>query len=315
MKFSMRFADKIVGTLVVLALAALVIVVLMLGTNQRWFARDYQYRTYFYSATGLSTNMPVQYKGFTIGHVRRFSLAEDDSVEVLFTIFEEHNHRVRFGSIVELQASPIGLGNTFLFHPGEGPELHSEGDTIPELNSPQGRSLVERGLVVKRDSGDSINDIINQVNTLLDTINLSIVGAGGEADPALARIIRDVEITTAAIRDTVLGLSDQLDPILGNIETVTGRISEPSGTVMSMLDSDGPLVTDLTGAINSIAGIIDNLERTSDFIPSQLPQIAIMLRSVQDVLTAVSNNPLLRGGIPQRTETGPGGTSSRNLEF
>jgi phospholipid/cholesterol/gamma-HCH transport system substrate-binding protein len=329
MKFSIRFADKIVGTLVILALAVLLVVIFMVGSNLRWFAKDYQYVTYFESASGLSTNMPVQYRGFTIGHVKKFTLTEDDSVEVIFTIFEEHNDRVREGSVVELQASPIGLGNSFLFHPGRGTDKIPEGSMIPEINSPQARLLARMGLVNKLDSTDSINNIFNQAIAVLAVVDAALTGEGGENDPILEQIIKNIDDVVkmlqtqlSPIMAQLSPIMAQLNPIMDNLETVTTQMSAPSGTVMSILDSEGPIVTDLSTALNSLAGIVENLERTSDFVPAQLPQIAVliadlnvMLRSAQDVLTAIANNPLLRGGIPQRVESGPGGASHRNLEF
>lgn len=319
MRFTIRFADKIVGTLVILGLAALIFVIFMLGRNQRWFARDFQYKTYFSSAQGLSTNMAVQYKGFTIGNVKKITLAEDDNVEVLFTIFEEHNHRVRTGSMVEVQASPIGLGNSFIFHPGRGPEMLAEGDLIPEINSPEGRLLIESGIAETIVSSDGINNIINQANillenanTLLETVNISLSGSPGSEDMPIAQIISNLEAATRS-------LAIQLNPILANIDSVTGRISDPSSSVMSILDSESPVYSDLVDSLESIAGILDNLEKTTNFLPSQLPSVMAdlnaALRSAQDVLVSLTNNPLLRRGVPQRPETAPGGTSPRNLEF
>ncbi|MCL1958043.1 MAG: MCE family protein, partial [Spirochaetes bacterium] len=164
MKFSIRFADKIVGALVLLGLALLIFVIFMLGKNQRWFARDRQYKTYFTSASGISPNMAVQYKGFTIGHVKKIRLSDDDSVEVSFTIFEEYGDRVKDGSVVEILINPIGLGNTFIFYTGRGAKLIPEGNTIPEINSAEGRRLVLMGLVDRQEStGDAITGIMNQV--------------------------------------------------------------------------------------------------------------------------------------------------------
>jgi len=320
MKFSIRFADKIVGFLVILALALLVVVIFMLGKNQRWFTKDSQYRTYFNSASGLSTNMAVQYKGFTIGNIKRISLSEDDMVEVIFTIFEEHSHRVKEGSVVELNASPIGLGSSFLFYPGRGIDLLPADSIIPEINSPMARQLIASGMVNRPDStGDAISNIVNQVNTLLDTINISLIGSGGADDPSLRQIINNVEKATADIVELAQSLSLQLDPILNNIDSVTGRLSDPSGTVMSILDSENSVYNDLTASLDSISSILNNIEKTSDLFPSHLPSLLAdlnsALRSAQDVLIALTNNPLLRKGVPERTETGPAGANPRNLEF
>jgi phospholipid/cholesterol/gamma-HCH transport system substrate-binding protein len=322
MKFSIRFADQVVGTLVILALAILVFVVFMLGKNQRWFVHDYQYKAYFSSASGISHNMPIQHKGFTIGHVKEISLAEDDSVEVVFTIFEEYIHRVREGSLVEVQVSPFGLGNAFNFYPGNGTELIPEGMAIPEINSREGRRLIAAGLAVRPESSDSISNIMNQAKTLLETLNVSLAGSEGAGDLTLGQIVSNIASTTAGLTSLARTLSEQLSPIMDNLEIISDQAADPSGTLMSVLDGEGPLYTNVMDAVDSLAGIIENLNKTSEFLPAQLPQIAVLIgelnaaaRNLQDVLIAIANNPLLRGGMPEHRETGPGAASPRNLEF
>jgi phospholipid/cholesterol/gamma-HCH transport system substrate-binding protein len=131
MKFSIRFADQIVGTLVVVALAILVVVIFMIGKTQRWFKQDLQYYTYVESATGLSKNMPITYKGFNIGYVKEFALADDieknkkDVVRVDFIILDEQTERIKDGSLVEFKASPVPglLPSSFVLHPGKGENI------------------------------------------------------------------------------------------------------------------------------------------------------------------------------------------------
>ena len=322
MKFSIRFADQIVGTLVILALAILVVVIFMLGKSQRWFVRDHQYKTYFNSASGLSPNMAVQYKGFTLGHVKKIMLAEDDSVEVLFIIFDEHHHRVKEGSMVEIVVSPIGLGNSFNFYPGRGSEIMMEGSVIPSITSPQARQLIAMGLAERPESSDNIANIMNQVNTLLDTLNKSLSGAEGSQDLPLGEILNNLKEATADINDVVHDLSGKLSPILVNLETLSDQLAEPSGTVMSILDSEGPVFSGIADILESITGIMNSLDRVIEFIPERLPQITLLLSDVQSALseaekliTALNNNPLLRGGVPAPAQTGPGAASPRDLEF
>jgi len=298
MKFSIRFADQIVGLLVILALAILVFVVFMLGKNQRWFVHDSEYKTYFTSASGISKNMPVQHKGFTIGHVKDIKLS-DDRVIIFFTIFEEYSKRVKEGSVVEVQESPIGLGSSFVFYFGRGAEEIPEGSIIPEVNSPEAKPYMARGLTDITRSGDNIGNIVSQVNSILDTINQGLTGPNGEN--TVGQIVGNVEGVTRE-------LNDQLKPLIANLESFTAQISNPKG----------PLNEGLT----SLAGIIENLNKTSEFIPAQLPQIAvavnelnIVLRQIQDVLTSIANNPLLKNGIPEQPETGPTGASPRDQKF
>jgi phospholipid/cholesterol/gamma-HCH transport system substrate-binding protein len=306
MKFSIRFADQIVGTLVVLALAILVFVVFMIGKNQRWFVNDNQYKTYFTSASGISPNMPVLHKGFTIGHVKKLSLSYDDRVEIIFTIFEEYAHRVTEGSVVEVQESPIGLGSTFVFYPGKGTEIIPDGNVIPEVNSPEAKPYMARGLTEIPKANDSIGNIVNQVNSILETINKALVGANGE--DSIVQIVGDVQGVTGNLNTLTTELTDQLKPLITNLESFTAQISDPKG----------PLYEGLI----SLAGIIENLNKTSEFIPAQLPQIAvavnelnIVLKQIQDVLTSIANNPLLKNGIPEQNETGPTGANPRNQKF
>jgi phospholipid/cholesterol/gamma-HCH transport system substrate-binding protein len=339
MKFTIRFADQIVGVLMVIGLGALIFVVFMLGSNQRWFSRDYVFKSYFASASGLNKNMNVLYKGLTIGHVKSFALADDDRVEVWFTIFDTYISRVRHGSVVTVIQNPIGLGNQFLFYSGQGDQVE-EGELIPALNSPEGKRLLAAGLVVVSDQDDTISIIMNRANSLLDTLNTvlgQVEGAFAGTDrSSLGRTLGNVEMAAADLQkmaadlpailaesiSTVNGIVGQLEPILADLRTFSAKIAAPDGTVSAILDSDGAVYTNLIDSLESISGTLRNLEKTSEFIPSQLPQVAMLLselrttlKTAEDVLVALTNNPLLKNGIPPRVETRTGGTSPRDISF
>jgi len=315
MRFSIRYADKIVGALVILAIGILIFVIVMLGTNQRWFIKDSQYRTYFTSASGISPNMPIHYKGFPIGHVKQLSLSDDDRVEIIFTIFKEFTPRVKEGSLVEVMESPIGLGSSFVFYPGKGIEQIPDGDVIPEVTSPEARLYIARGMAEIPPPTDSISNIINSVNTLLDTINISLSGSMGSEQLLLGQILYDLQETILSVNP----LLDDLQDTITSINPILEQAADPFGTVMMALDGQGAVYQSLESSIIDVAGIIENLNKTSDLIPTQaavlINEVNSTLRVVHDVLIAVANNPLLRGGIPERTETGPGGANPRNLDF
>ena len=339
MKLMIRFADKIVGAFIILALSALVFVIFMLGSSQRWFSRDYYFKTYFPSASGLSQNMAVQYRGFTIGHVKSIELTDDDRVEVNFTIFDTYIDRVRNGSLVEIQASPLAAlgGNQFLFHPGLGDDLVTEGETIPSANSSEGKRLLAMGLASRPEQDDGISLIINRVGTLLGTVNdvlLDLQGAfEGTDQTSLGRTLRNVEWVVedlqsvletlpVSIEDAITQLMTQLEPILDNLHELSDDLANPDGTVMAILDSEGEVYTGLVSSLGSISAILRNLEKASDFIPPQLPRLAAILADLhaalltaEDVLIALTNNPLLRGGVPERVETRTGGAQARDVEF
>ena len=332
MKFSIRFAYQIIGALIVLAMGMLVFVIFMLGSSQRWFSRDFQYKSYFSSAAGLSTNMPVQYKGFTIGYIKSIRLSEDDQVEVNFTIFDTYNDRVKYGSLVEVQVSPIGAlgGSNFMFYSGAGSELVGEGETIPTVSSAEGKRLIALGLTVLPQKDDSLDNIVNQVNTLLATVNGTISDLqeafSGSTETSLGRTMAGIEAAVydlpANVEQTLNDISVQLTPVLSNLEEITNVLTDPQGSVMAILDPQGPVYNDLLASLSAISGTLKNLETVSDFIPSQLPALAVLLSDVhtalktaEDVLVSLTNNPLLKGGIPERTETSAGGMRPRDIQF
>ncbi|GHT99545.1 hypothetical protein FACS1894142_7240 [Spirochaetia bacterium] len=339
-KFKIRFADKIVGLLFVLAMVSLIFVIFMLGSKQRWFAKDYQFKTYFESAAGLSNNMAILYKGFTIGNVRSFDLTRDNRVEVLFFIYDTYIDRVTEGSLVELSVSPIGLGSQFLFYPGLGRELLEEGAVIPTAASGEGRALIREGLALVPNYDDSITQLISRADTLLRDIDEVAVlvrdALTGSDDSSIGRTLGGIEETAAGLT-TVPGVFNEtietlganiesllasIQPVISNVETLTGELIAPDGLLFTALDIEGPVYTGLVDSLTALSGTLQNLERVIAFVPSQLPQIAgilgelrTALNTAEDVLIALTNNPLLKNGIPGRAETRSNGTNPRDIAF
>ena len=333
MKFKIRFADQIVGFFVVLSLVSLVFVIVMLGRSQRWFKKDLSYKTYLSSAGGLSSNMAVQYRGFTIGSVKEFSLMRndatgDDEVEVVFIIHEEYTDRVRRGSVMELSGSP--LGSSLLFHAGRGAILE-EGSTIPRQGSAEARELARQGLVIESSSGDSLGELMANVNSLLAHLDQAL-GPGtdeteiGQMIGSLNKTLAGVEslpgtlegLLTKTINDIMAGLK----PILSSIDDLLSELNEPDGLLYTVLDTDKDVYQNLVGILASVSDMIKNLDNVIAFIPGQLPQVAGILidlretlQTAEDTLKALNNNPLLRGGVPKRLETQSSDTRPRDIRF
>ena len=324
MKLMIRFADKVVGGFIILALGILVFVVFMLGSQQRWFSRDYSFIAHFSSAAGISSNMAVQHRGFTIGHVRSIRLTENDKVEVVFTIFDTFIDRARTGSLVEVLTSPIGVGGGFIFHPGMGGELLNEWDIVPSVQSEEGKRLIAEGLARLPENDDGIINIVNQVGTLLAALNSAFIYA--DENTSLGRTVGNLEGTLAGARQILEDVPDrlmaQLEPILADINALSRQAADPDGAIMAVLDGEGEVYAALVASLESIAGTLRSLERTAEFIPPQLPQLGEIItelhnviQSAEDVLVALTNNPLLRRGVPERRETPVGGTRPRDIEF
>jgi phospholipid/cholesterol/gamma-HCH transport system substrate-binding protein len=326
MKFKIRYADQIVGLLSILAIVALAFVIFMLGSKQRWFARDYRYYAVFTTASGITPGMPIQYRGFTIGNVKKTKLEPDDRVIVDFSIYSDYHDRVMEGSLVELFINPIGLGNAFYFHPGRGTEGIAEGSEIPRMDSVDGKAIIESGLanIPKRD--DTLPNIVAQINPLLTNINgtleqLNAAFAGKGKGP-----LADTMTGVGKIALDISEYTGEFDSVVQDIKSMTAHLEaltrSPHGFVPSLIDPDGTMFDNLEKSLASVSGTLDNVEDASSILKSQVPQIARMIEDLrialvagQDVLEGLRNNPLLRGGITDRVQTDASGTNSRNIEF
>jgi phospholipid/cholesterol/gamma-HCH transport system substrate-binding protein len=347
-KFRIRFADKLVGFLVIVAIGFLVFAIFMLGRRHRWFAKDQTYLTHFDSASGLSANMPVQYRGFTIGNVKSFDLTAEDKVEVSFTIYDTYLDRVREGSLVEIRVNPIGIGGgQFLFYPGLLPNP-PEGNFIPSVNSEQGRDYLEQGLALISGQDDSITVMISRVNTLLQNVNgvaLQLRDAlrGTDTKTTLGRTVSELEKTlrgasslvehvdaalmpslenTGRITEHIQGIAAQTESVVADLKTVAAGLADPDGLALKILDGEGPVYVNLDRSLKALSGTLESLETTAGAFPSQMSQVEALilnlrsaLESAEDVLTALRNNPLLKNGIPDRVQPGTGGTSPRDIAF
>jgi len=340
MRFKIRFADQIVGFFVIVSLASLVLVIVLLGMNQRWFARDITYHTILPTANGLSRNMAVQYKGFTIGNVKSFQLTDRDYVEVIFIIHEEYADRVRLGSLIEMNVSPIGLGSSFIFHSGRGNVL-SEGSFIPVVGSARATELANLGFTSDTQNDDSIGMILGNVTTILDSVssvmdevnqllvNVNTALGDGTDDTEIGMMMGSLRRTLAGaetLPQTVEGLIADLEPtlaavneIMSGLNEILALIGEPGGILSMVFDSEEDIYIHLVSSLGSVASMLDTLDKT---VAREMPQIHVLLTEIRaaistadDVLTALTNNPLLRRGVPERVESQSSASSPRGVRF
>ncbi|OHD70225.1 MAG: hypothetical protein A2177_08735 [Spirochaetes bacterium RBG_13_68_11] len=366
MKFRIRYADQLVGVFLLLAVLAIAVILVFLGINQRWFAKDYEFRSRFDSAGGLSVGLPIMLKGFEIGTIKRIELNDDNQVDVLFSVRDTYYNKVLPNSVLELTSSPIGLGVTLNFYPGAGAGLpQPELSFIPSLDLPEGQDLVSAGLVVIPKGEDVIGSVIGKLNPILDdvrstivqikrvvgTVDLALQGKSGpvgemvmdlSATPdKLNALIEDVNAridtisreANAAIgsfgtvattaQGTIDSLSTDLGAIAANIKKTTDGLTETRGLVTRLLDPKGSVATILNDqnalygqiegslkqvqeAVTGVNRIVEQVNAFVDYLNGTRPQISGILETGRttlekgnEVLEAVKNNPLLRGGVPE----------------
>ncbi len=340
MRFRIRFADKIVGIFILLAILGVAAALILLGLNQRWFARDYAFWTRFASAEGLSVGMPIKLKGFEIGKVDRISLGRDNFVEMEFHVYDTYQGKLVSGSVLEKASSALGLGTGLVLQPGP-----SDADPLPEFalvpssDTEEGRRLLVAQRAAAPAQSDPIATLLGQVQPVLveidrtvvsirqlaDTLNRDLQGQG--AGP-LSSTLKDV----AGTAHEVNAIATRLEAIAANLQTLSAGLSDPTGlvrrlldpkgSVATLLDDDNRLYEQIEGSLEELQAAIAQLAEFTRFVNSTQPQILGLLeqgrttlKQGEDVLIAVKNNPLLRGGVPQRPEQQTTFQSYRDEDF
>lgn len=305
MKFKIKYADKIVGFFSILAIGALIVVIFSIGSKQNWFEKKYHFRTQFESASNISAEQALQYKGFTIGKVSKVELI-DDKVWADWYILEKYINYARDGSLVEMVVSPIGLGNQFVFHPGNSNIILKENSVVYTVDCDQGQKIIKEGRVDYEKPKDSIGAIIKQVTSLINDIDNLVVQINdilsGKSAAPTSQILYNVSALTAQLQTLLGGVNSNLYPqingIISQINSIAAGIEGITVNANSLMSDAGTIVNNSSPQLNSA-----------------LNQINTLLLQVSDVLEGVKNNPLIKNGVPDHSSTTSALPQSRSGGF
>lgn len=342
MKFKIKFADQIVGLFIIFSLVFLGVIVILLGVNQRWFAKNYYFKTVFVSAGNITEGTPILMKGFQVGKISKIRLNESNTVDVDFYIYDTYYDKVKEYSLLEMSISPIGLGAQLLFLPGKGEKLLEEGSFINLVDTPEGQAYIEQGLVDVPIKDDTITRLLSNVNPLLENVNKTVItvnrtlteinrALAGQSTGPLGNIVYDIQHTTqqfpvmvdnvndiiADVQSRTTQLIDQVNTLIASLNVITGNfqatsesLRDPTGLIPKLLgDKNNTLLTKITSITTEIEKSVKNLQNIISSLNTEVPKIAavlnetrIAIQKAQDVLEGIKNNPLLKGGIPERQE-------------
>ena len=320
MKFKIKYADQIVGTLSILSIAALLFLCFFIGSKQKWFVPKHPYHTYVSSGSGVSENMSILYKGFSIGKTTKISMDEKDRVVVNFYISDEYIHKVTENSIIEIAVSPIGMGSSIAFHPGKGTAIIPDDSLIPEKASDEAKKLIAEGKIDLKESTDSITAILSLVTGLVSDIDVLVKDVSdlieGNPNVPLAMTIYEVNDILESVNKFLAGddsiplsdITNQINAILGDLNALTANLSDPQGLVPKLLESEeakgtvDQLFVTLNSTIAGLDGISNSLESDMPQVSILLSELDALLRQIDDVMVGLANNPLLKKGIPDRVE-------------
>ncbi len=323
MKFRIKFANQIVGLFILLAILGLFGALILLGANQRWFAKNYYFYSRFKSGSGLSRGMAITFKGFDIGKVDNVRLdPETRLVTMDFHIFDEYYGHVVFkNSVLELATSPIGIGGGLVFHPGKetNPPLPplEEGSYIPSLDFKDGIELVRDGLVERSSKDDTIGALLSNIGPILDKVDtilysvnevaLSLDKAlkGQQENNQLGSLLNSTNNLLTSMDDIMRGRDEgPVGSVVENVSSATRALDESifkitrdltalaqdlkliTGNIeqMTSLEEDNPLYRDIDDILEKVKGIIGEVGDFARFITGTTPQISGLLEESRAAL-------------------------------
>jgi phospholipid/cholesterol/gamma-HCH transport system substrate-binding protein len=302
MKLRYKFANQVVGVFVIVAVALTVTLIILMGANQRWFRRNYEYYARFDTAKDLSVGMAITFRGFTIGRVTDIELTQENEVHVSFTVQEEYIDKVTRDSLIQVASSPLG-GGEILFHQGrEQTAPLPEGTEIPIYSSKQGLRLREENRAIVLRDADPIGQALSQLDPILanvDRVLLNVAGLTEEIEltlrgqtsgpvgdvlVGLERSAAEVQRTIVRVNDVIADTAVRVDAVLARAETIASNLEEtsvalrdPTGLVPTLLDPKGSVATlldDDNRLYEQVQTIVGSLQESIDGLRASIAEIS-----------------------------------------
>jgi phospholipid/cholesterol/gamma-HCH transport system substrate-binding protein len=315
-----------VGVVVLIALAATMVGVFMIGQRANLFRSKFPYETHFESASGLISGNNVSLNGVVVGSVIEVKLSGDPAdrtVRVVYDVVKRWTPMIRKGTrasiktrgllgdkYIELEGGKPGepevpIGGEIPAAPGAGLEkfLEGSGDLMTDLGAIAkslknilGRTEKGEGFLgaITSNSEESV-ELGNSFNATLHSLN-SILAKVDHGQGLVGRLLIDEKYG----KET----SDSLAGAIHSVQSLLAKIDEGvrtgNGAIPALLsDPEGKkkiydLVDNLALAAAGLVKITENLEKGNGAIPILLhdPQFGKAftgnLKSLSEHLDSIS---------------------------
>ncbi len=266
-----RWLSVTVGAFVLAALAALMLTILSLSSQQGIWSERYRLVAYFENVQGLIANAPVWLAGTPVGRVESVTFAArpsgEPAVRVVLQVDRDVQSRVRRDS--QASIGTIGLlGDRYVelsLGTDAAPPL-DEGGEIGTLTPTDLSLVIDRGAVAL----DEVSSLASNLNAVVSDFSQ---GVGGRrlADVAsgMAEIVERVQTGEGLLHSLIFddyegGGVESIERSLAMLERILWQIEQGEG-VLHRLVYDAPedpdvLLKSLQAAAR-LEGILDKLDR------------------------------------------------------
>jgi len=266
MSFKFKHLEKVVGFFLTLALLIVIAVIVMIGREQRWFEKQYNYTTKFNSGENISTGMQVRIKGIQTGEVKSVYLTEDNLIEVKFQVFQEYAERIRKDSVIK-KRSPL-IGTKYLeIIPGEAnmPVLAS-GSYVWSEDTVEGKRILSVRLREERPE---------QIQRILDNVEHMTYKLSDDDEKLMITLVKIQQFF-----DMLTDEEGDLSQMLANLESITQSIDEAEGSIGRMIYDDYEIYNQVTAIMQNLNDMIANFEELSQVLADSSPEVKSAMENV-----------------------------------
>ena len=265
-----------VGLLVTSALVVLMVFLFFIGSEQKIFARKYEYDVQLENASGLAEGNPVRMAGVTIGVIREIRLPYDPkarSVEISLMVDRKYGDRVRGDSRARLKKLGLLTGDSYIeITPGT-----LRFDALPPgSNIPAQRQTNVEQLMA---SGEDLVDNLVQISYSLK----NILGRVDRGEGLIGELTSAPE-TKQRLTDTLLQTLNRTNAALKHIESGRG--------VIGKLIYDDAYGERLTASLGSAAASMQSISAS----------VQRSFETGEGVLPALLNDPEGKKRVTELTE-------------
>jgi len=266
-----------VGLLVTTSLIVLMVFLFFIGSEQKIFARKYEYDVQLENASGLAEGNPVRMAGVTIGVIRDIRLPQDPkerSVAISLMIDRKYADRIRGDSRARLKKLGLLTGDSYV-------EITL--GTLRFAALPQGSNIpAQRQTNVDQliSSGEDLVDNLVQISYSMK----NILGRIDRGEGLIGELTSQPE-TKQRLTDTLLTTLNKTNAALAHIESRRGVVGK-----LVYDDAYGEqLTSSLSSAAASLQSITANVSKSFETGAGALPALLSDPEGKKKVLDLVEN--------------------------
>ncbi|MGB7629459.1 MAG: MlaD family protein [Candidatus Deferrimicrobium sp.] len=300
-----RRLEAIVGVFVIGALAAIIALVVYIGSENDLFAEMYHLRFRAASGSGIQKGMPVKLSGLRIGRIQMISLDEQAKVIVRMKVDRVYSKWIRTDSTASLLKEGIVGDSIIKISVGSAgrPALAND-DFLPFAE--------EKGLNdIALEFSDSAKAVLGEVRQTIAYIN----DPQGDVKRTLANVQRltaNLEETRRRADGLILAATDNVGragPLLDNLSAAVDNINRRLPPLLDNVSTRLPVLLDrMEGTLSNTERIAEEFRKAAEQAAPRVPRLLTgteeLVGDTDDVVKGMKKMWPFRKHIPQGNERG-----------